>query len=49
MGLGSKWIKWMEAFVFVNSMVIIVNGSWTDNFKVEHGLGQGDPLSPYSL
>ncbi|XP_058786284.1 uncharacterized protein LOC131660936 [Vicia villosa] len=46
MGFGCKWQKWMEACVFVSSMAVIVNGSSTNDFKVERGLRQGDPLSP---
>lgn len=47
MGFGSKWLKWMEACVFSSSMVVLVNGSNTEDFKVEQGLRQGDPLSPF--
>lgn len=46
MGFGGRWIKWMEECVSTASLVILVNGSPTDFFKIEKGLRQGNPLSP---
>src|SRR4051812_17353388 len=47
MGFGERWIKWMKAIVFTSHMSVMVNGSPTKEFKVEKGLRQGDPLSPF--
>ncbi|XP_050890998.1 uncharacterized protein LOC127096474 [Lathyrus oleraceus] len=44
MGFGAKWTKWMKACVFNNSMLMLVNGSVTMDFKVGICLIQGDPL-----
>ncbi|GAU24569.1 hypothetical protein TSUD_149100 [Trifolium subterraneum] len=41
------WMKWMRACIFEISMSILVNGSPTEDFKVQKGLRQGDPLSPF--
>lgn len=35
----------METYVFVSPISVIVNGSNTNDFKVEWGLRKGDPLS----
>lgn len=45
MGFSAKWIKWMEACVFSSSMPLLVNGSVTNDFNMEKGLRQWDPLS----
>lgn len=47
MGFRGRWIKWMEECVFTSTMSVIVNESTTGDFKVERGLRQGDPLSPF--
>lgn len=40
-------MKCMEASMFSSSLSILNNGSPTDDFSVEHGLWQGDPISPF--
>jgi hypothetical protein len=47
MGFADIWIRWMQACIFNSSMSVLVNGSPTADFKVEKGLRQGDPLSPF--
>lgn len=47
MGFGNIWIRWFEALIFSSSMSMLVNESLTSDFKVERGLRQGDPLSPF--
>ncbi|XP_058726432.1 uncharacterized protein LOC131597777 [Vicia villosa] len=47
MGFGDRWLRWMKAIVFSSHMSVMVNGSTTKEFKVEKGLRQGDPISPF--
>ncbi|XP_058776285.1 secreted RxLR effector protein 78-like [Vicia villosa] len=47
MGFGNRWMRWMDACIFNNHMSVLVNGSATKEFKVQKGLRQGDPLSPF--
>ncbi|XP_058783774.1 uncharacterized mitochondrial protein AtMg01250-like [Vicia villosa] len=47
MGLGKKWLNWMDSCVFTSHMSVLVNGSVTKDFKVQRGLRQGDPISPF--
>lgn len=47
MGFNSLWVKWMKACVCTNFMSVLVNGSPTQDFSVQKGLRQGDPLSPF--
>lgn len=50
-GYGVKWMKWMEECIFSSTMSILVKESTIDDFKVDMGLRQGDPLShfPFDL
>ncbi|GKB50883.1 RNA-directed DNA polymerase, eukaryota [Tanacetum coccineum] len=46
-GFGEKWRKWMGACLASASISFMVNGSPSKEFKMERGLRQGDPLSPF--
>ncbi|XP_058784217.1 uncharacterized protein LOC131658988 [Vicia villosa] len=47
MGFGKKWMMWMDACIFSSHLSVLVNRSATNDFKVQRGLRQGDPLSPF--
>ncbi|GAU49412.1 hypothetical protein TSUD_374310 [Trifolium subterraneum] len=41
------WRKWIKKCVCTITASVLVNGSPTDEFPMERGLRQGDPLSPF--
>ncbi|XP_071699416.1 uncharacterized protein [Rutidosis leptorrhynchoides] len=47
MRFGLKWVKWIETCLKSATISILVNGSPIDEFKLERGIRQGDPLSPF--
>ncbi|XP_015955629.1 uncharacterized protein LOC107480021 [Arachis duranensis] len=47
MGFGIRWRTWVKECVTTASMSVLINGSPTKPFKMERGLKQGDPLSPF--
>lgn len=47
LGFGCKWVRWIMNCVSSASMSILLNGSPLKPIKMEKGLRQGDPLSPY--
>ncbi|XP_071741167.1 uncharacterized mitochondrial protein AtMg01250-like [Rutidosis leptorrhynchoides] len=47
MGFGEKWRKWIMTCLSSASVSILVNGFPTEEFKLERGVRQGDPLSPF--
>ena len=47
MGFGCKWRRWIQGCISSASISILINGSPTKPFKMERGLRQGDPLSPF--
>ncbi|GKC48064.1 reverse transcriptase domain, reverse transcriptase zinc-binding domain protein, partial [Tanacetum coccineum] len=47
MGFGVKWCNWIHGCLSSALVSIFVNGSPTNEFFMERGLRQGDPLSPF--
>lgn len=47
MGFLTLWHKWISECIGTTSASVLVNGSPTDEFPLERGLRQGDPLSPF--
>ncbi|GJV91519.1 putative RNA-directed DNA polymerase, partial [Tanacetum coccineum] len=47
MGFGERWCKWVQTCQKSASVSVLVNGSPTLEFKMERGVRQGDPLSPF--
>ncbi|XP_071729080.1 uncharacterized protein [Rutidosis leptorrhynchoides] len=47
MGFGVRWIKWIMACLSSASISVLVNGLPTNEFNIERGVRQGDPLSPF--
>ncbi|GJY33676.1 putative RNA-directed DNA polymerase, eukaryota, reverse transcriptase zinc-binding domain protein [Tanacetum coccineum] len=47
MGFGEKWRKRIGACLSSASISVLINGSPSKEFKMERGLRQGDPLSPF--
>ncbi|GAU41193.1 hypothetical protein TSUD_26180 [Trifolium subterraneum] len=47
MSFPNLWRKWIKECVCTATASVLVNGSPTDEFSLERGLRQGDPLSPF--
>ena len=43
------WRKWISECMGTTTTSVLVNGSLTDQFAIERGLRQGDPISPFLL
>ncbi|GAU45194.1 hypothetical protein TSUD_138990 [Trifolium subterraneum] len=49
MGFPTLWRKWIKECICTATTPVLVNGSPIDEFPLERGLRQGDPLSPFSI
>ncbi|GJR01642.1 RNA-directed DNA polymerase, eukaryota, reverse transcriptase zinc-binding domain protein [Tanacetum coccineum] len=47
LGFGYTWRSWIKSCLSSSRASILVNGSPTSEFSINHGLRQGDPLSPF--
>ncbi|XP_057760238.1 uncharacterized protein LOC130980595 [Arachis stenosperma] len=47
MGFGQRWKSWIMECVSMSSMSVLINGLPSKPFKIERGLRQRDPLSPF--
>ena len=47
MNFPSLWRKWMLECISTPSVSVLMNGSSTEEFNLERGFWQGDPLSPF--
>ncbi|KAJ9562034.1 hypothetical protein OSB04_007194 [Centaurea solstitialis] len=47
MGFGRKWRKWVGTCLKSSRISILVNGSPTEEFSMEKGIRQGDPMAPF--
>lgn len=46
-GFPEKWISWVRECLSSAFVSVLVNGSAIGEFRMEKGLRQGDPLSPF--
>ncbi|KAJ0853546.1 putative RNA-directed DNA polymerase [Helianthus annuus] len=46
MGFPALWRKWMSGILSSSRTSVLVNGSPSEEFVIERGVRQGDPLSP---
>jgi hypothetical protein len=46
-GFPPKWIGWVRELLKTSQAQMIINGHCGSKFKIQRGVRQGDPLSPY--
>lgn len=45
--MDEKWRVWTKACVFKGDLLVLINGSPTEEIKINKGLKQGDPITPF--
>lgn len=46
-GMDDKWKNWIKECVFKSDLSVLVNGSPTEEVRIQKGLKQGEPLAPF--
>lgn len=46
LNFGEKWVNWIRSCLESSSVSVLVNGSPSEEFRMEKGLRQGDSLAP---
>jgi hypothetical protein len=46
-GFPPKWIAWVKQLLTTSQAQMVINGQCGRKFKIQRGVRQGDPLSPY--
>src|ERR1044072_4276128 len=49
MGFSKRWVKWFKGCVESDFVSFFVNGSPWNEFHMQRGLRQGDPIVPFLL
>jgi hypothetical protein len=47
LGFSARWCRWIRACVCCGNLLVLVNGSPTEEVNIQRGLKQGDPLAPF--
>jgi len=47
LGFYEKWIQWIRACLESTTVLVLVNGSPTKEFKSSRGIRQGDPMTMF--
>lgn len=46
-GMDGKWRMWIKECIFKGDLSTLVNGTPSEEVKIQKGLKQGDPLAPF--
>lgn len=49
LGFCDQWYSWIKECICSDFASVLVNGSPTQEFRMQRGLKQGDPLAPFFI